>query len=332
MARHHVVQDKYLVQWRINDTTNRLNIFIISQNKCVIGNTKSKLFWRKDFNVLQDKDEVSYLPEDVTSVIDTKGISAIRKINAVDESQLNGEDRSAIAFYIALQYIRTPRYREESDKMIRATIQHFMRQDISSPEKVMLTKEEILRHKPTNDREVDILDKISRMSEEEIKRNIFESIHEDDYISGLTKTGHSKGILKVDKLAKDLFELQWLFLVAPNNCSFVTSDNPCFTISSSRIMNGLLSPSSTVFFPLRPDICVFIKPSMKSKTEYYMSLDSNQVRDINSLILSHSYQCLVAREKAQLDDLTKDYNCNQHRKSRDITVSEKGPYTMFNIE
>ncbi|MDO8676425.1 MAG: DUF4238 domain-containing protein [Candidatus Azambacteria bacterium] len=332
MAKHHIVQDKYLAQWRIGGTQNHLNIFVIPENRCVVGNTKTKLFWRDDFNVLEDDGERSYLPEEVTAIIDTKGIDAIRGINTLSQELTSGiEARSCIAFYVALQYTRTPRHREETNKLIEATTRYFMRNDLSSPDKVHMSKEKILEHNPQNKMERDALDVISKMTQEEINSQIFEAIHGDTVRIGLTKTGHSKGLLKIDQHAKKIFEMQWLFLVAPKGTSFVTSDSPCFTISTSKL-NGLLSPHSTVYFPLRPDICLYIKPSMKSKSEYYMKLDKEQVRDINFLILSNSTDCVVAKDKIHLEKLTRNFDYKNHRKSRDISISESGSYTMFTAE
>lgn len=332
MAKHHIVQDKYLTQWRKSGTENQLNIYVIEDNEIIERGPGWKGFWRDDFNVLEDDGEKSYLPEEVTAVIDTKGIDAIRGINTTSQELLSGIDaRSCIAFYVALQYTRTPRHREEMNKLIEATTRYFMRKDLPTPDKVHMSKEEILKHKPKNKMEEDAIEKVSKMSQEEINSQIFEAIHTDTVRIGLTKTGHSKGLLKVDRHAKKIFEMQWLFLVAPMGTSFITSDSPCFTISTSKL-NGLLSPHATIFFPLRPDICLYIKPNMKSKTEHYMKLDKKQVRHINELILSNSYQCAIAKDKTHLEKLTKDFDHENHRKSRDVSITESGPYTMFTAE
>jgi hypothetical protein len=332
MAKHHIVQDKYLTQWRKTDTENQLNIYVISENNYIERGPGWKGFWRDDFNVLEDDGEKSYLPEEVTSVIDAKGIEAIRGIDTSHQELSSAiEARSCIAFYVALQYTRTPRHREETNKLIEATTRHFMRKDLPTPDKVSISKEKILEHQPQNKMEKDALEKISKMTQEEINSQIFEAIHGDTFRIGLTKTGHSKGILKVDRHAKKIFEMQWLFLVAPKGTSFITSDSPCFTVSDSK-MNGLLSPFSTVYFPLRPDVCLYIKPSMKSKAEHYMKLNKKQVRDINLLILSNSTDCVIAKDKIHLEKLTSDFDHINHRKSRDISISESGPYTMFSAE
>jgi len=332
MARHHIVQDKYLTQWRKADTENQLNIYVIPENNIIERGPGWKGFWREDFNVLNSDDGKSYLPEDIASLVDTKGIEAIKRIDRLIRAQLDGTDRSFIAFYVALQYVRTPRRREETNKLMRATIQHFMRKDISSVDHVHMTKAEILKHTPINKHEEKALEEISKMSDEEVRQKIFESIHGGDYVAGLNNTGHSKQILKVDREAKELFESQWLFLVAPKGTSFVTSDNPCFTISTSKIMNGLLSPKSIVFFPLKPDICIYIRPGIKSQKEEYLDLNEKEVDEINQLVLFNSYECVVAKDREQLENLTKEYNYKNHKKSRDVTISELGDYTMFNME
>jgi len=332
MAKHHIVQDKYLTQWRKADKENQLNIYLISDNKFIERGPGWRGFWRKDFNIFDSKKKEFYLPENVAALIDSKGIESIRKIDCVNQKQLNGEERNCIAFYVALQYIRTPRHREETDKFMEATIKYFMRKDVSSLDKMKISKEEILKHKPTNKREQEALEKISVMTDEKIKKQTFEFLHGNDYKIQLTNTGHSKDILKIDRLAKGLFEARWLFLIVPKDSFFATSDNPCFTLSPTKIRNGLLSPNVIVFFPLRPNLCIAINPGIKSKTEHFLKLDKKGIKEINQLILANSYECFIAKDRKQLESLTKNFDYKNHRKSRDVAVSEFGNHVMFNVE
>lgn len=332
MAKHHIVQDKYLIQWRKTDTKNQLNIYFIPENKYIERGPGWKGFWREDFNVFDNDEDKFYLPENVTAIIDKRGIETIRRIDCIKQNQLSGEERSCVAFYVALQYIRTPRYREETDKFMEATIKYFMRQDISSPNKINISKDEILEHCLMNKREQEVFEKIKDMSDEEIKKQTFDFLHSNDFNIRLTNTGHSKNILKIEKLAKGLFEVQWLFLIAPKDSAFVTSDNPCFTLSLTKIRTGLLSPNVIVFFPLRPDLCIAIKPSVKSQREHFLKLDKKKVKELNQLVLKNSYQCLIAKDKRQLENLTHNFDYRNHRKSREVVVREFGNYVMFNVE
>jgi sRNA-binding regulator protein Hfq len=332
MAKHHIVQDKYLTQWRKSKAENQLNIYLISQNRYIERGPGWKVFWREDFNIFNESKENFYLPEEAAARIDSLGIETIRKIDGKNDKQLEGFNRCYLSFYVALQYIRTPRFREETNKFMEAVIKLFMREDISSPDKIKLSKDGILKEVPKNKYEEDALKKISTMSDEEIKKQTFEFLHSDNFRVGLTNTGHSKQIFKIDRLAKGLFDSFWLFLVAPKDTSFVTSDNPCFTYSQSKIKQGLLSPNVIVFFPLRPDICITIKPGKKTHKKHFLKLDKKGVCEVNQLILQNSYQCLVAKDKSQLESLTKSYDYKNHRKSRDVVVREIGNYVMFNVE
>lgn len=332
MQRHHTVQDKYLTQWRISDIENQLNIYLIPNNKLLKKGPGWKGFWKKNYNVFDEDKNHFYLPEEITNKIDTSGIEVVKKLNGNSQKQLGGNDRSAIAFYVALQYIRTPKFREETDKFMEENIKFLMRKDISSPDKFKISKEELLKQKPKNKKEKEALKKISTMTEEEINLQSYEFLHSDDFKIKLTNTGHSKQILKIDRLAKNIFELKWLFLIAPKGTVFITSDNPCFTISLSKIRQGLLSPNVLIIFPLRPDICIVIKPAHKSKTEKYLKIDRKKVRNINKLILENSYQCAIAKDKVHLENLTKNYDFKNHRPSRDVAIYEKGDYVMFNLE
>lgn len=330
--KHHTVQDKYLAQWKKDGTPNHLNIYFIPSNKIQTGNTKTPAFWKEDFNILKDEEGTSYLPEEITATIDTKGIEAIKSIDIINKTTLTGEQRSYISFYIVLQYFRTPRFREEMDKMIGEQTKFLMRKDINSVDKVSLSKETLLVETPKNDRDREALEKIKGMTEQEINEEVFNLLHSDNFGVKLNTSGHSKILLRADKHAKEFFTIQWTFLIAPKGTSFITSDNPCFTISPTKIMNGLLSPKSTVVFPLRPDVCIYATPKIKNQREYFVKIDKSQVRDINKKILSNSYDCIVAKDEAQLKNLTTSFDHTNHRKSRDVSVSESGDYVMFNIE
>jgi len=200
VQRHHTVQEKYLTQWRITNKENQLNIYLVPNNEFLKKGPNWKGFWEKNYNVYDEDKDHFYLPEEVTNKIDTSGIEVIKKLNGNSRKPLNGYDRSALAFYVALQYIRTPKFREESDKFMEENIKFFMRKDISSPDKFKLSKEELLKQEPKNQKEKEALEKISTMSEEEINQQSYEFLHSDDFKIKLTNTGHSKQIKPYPKI------------------------------------------------------------------------------------------------------------------------------------
>lgn len=329
--RHHIVQKKYLTQWRKAESENQLNIFSITENKYIERGPDWVGFWRKNYNILDEEDQY-FLPEKITAEIDTLGIKVIKEIDCSSQKQLDGYKRSVLAFYVALQYFRTPRFREETDKFFEQVIIKQMREAFSSTEKFRINKEDLLKIDPKNENDKKAIEKIKEMTEEEINQQSFDLLHSDNLKFKLTNTGHSKQILKINKYAKQIFGLQWLFLISPKDTAFATSDNPCFTFSKSKFSQGILSPNVIIFFPLRPDLCIAIKPSIKSKNEHYLKLDKKEVRDINKLILENSYRLFIAKDRKQLDYITKNYDYENHRQSRDTVMYKNDKYIMFNLE
>jgi hypothetical protein len=329
---HHTVQKQYLTQWVSNDLAqNNFWVYSIPENKIIERGPNWKGFKQKDFNVLDKEEGDFYLPEKVSAHIDSLGIQAIRRIDSAAQTQLQGYDRCYLSFYIALQYIRTPRHREELDKLIEAATLKFMRADLNTPEKLKVSKKDLLEARPRNEAEKRSLERALAMSDEELKKEVFEFMHGEDMRIKLTNSGHSKSILKVDRLARKIFDVQWVFLVPANNTAFITSDNPCYTVPTQKTNTGvgILSEYAMSFFPLRPDLCIGLIPKYKSQREHFKKLDRKGVREINQGTLENSYQSIIAREKAHLEHLTRKYDHKNHRSSRDTVVREFGDYILF---
>lgn len=329
--RHHIVQKQYLNQWVSDSSRNQLWVYSIPENKIIERGSEWKGFWRDDFNVLDKEESDFYLPEKVTAHIDSLGIDVIRKIDVEKQQELKGYNRCYLSFYIALQYVRTPRHREELDKLIEATTKKMMRADLDKPEKLKVSKKDLLDAKPRNEEERKSLKRALAMSDEELQKEIFEFMHGDEMKIKLTNPGHSKSILKVDKLAKKIFDVQWVFLVAPDESAFITSDSPCYTVSNTDpgMGVGILSPNAMTFFPLRPDLCVVLAPKFRSQREFFKEVDKKSVREINQATLKNSYRSIVARDRKHLEHLTVGYDHKNHRTSRDTVVREFGDYILF---
>ena len=314
------------------ETENQLNIYVISDNEYIEKGPGWKGFWRKDYNISDNDKEGFYSPEKETGLIDERGIDAIKKIDCDSQNQLEGKQRSILAFYVALQYIRTPRFREEKDKFMEAGIKNIIKNELSIHNTLNISKEKLLEYQPKNQQEKEFLKITKLLTEEEINKQVLNFFQNDDYNIILTNSGHSKAIFKVDELAKELFKFQWFFLIAPKDSSFATSDNPCFTTSPTKLRQDLLSPKVTIYFPLRPNLCITIKPKFKSNQEIFFNIDKKEVRKINKLILKNSYQCLITKDKEHLEHLTKNFCYKNHRRLRDTIVYGNGVYKMFNIE
>jgi len=151
MAKHHTVQKAYLNQW-INPKNNKFFVYVIFKNEIIEKTGSWKGFWEKDFNILDDT-ENKYLPEKITSIIDSQGISTIKKIDYFLKEELSVKDRSRLAFYVALQYRRTPRFRKEMNAMFDKRIKYISKNSALSFDKVNISKEDILKEVPKTKKE-----------------------------------------------------------------------------------------------------------------------------------------------------------------------------------
>ncbi|MCA9355652.1 DUF4238 domain-containing protein [Candidatus Kaiserbacteria bacterium] len=326
--RHHIVQDQYLRQWCPKHKDSQLWIYTHSDGKFFQRGPGWKGFWREDFNIYEEEGEEDayYLPEEVTAHVDNLGLTAIKDIEF--GKQFVGPNRCYIAFYTAQQYIRTPKYREDTDAMLDAQIKHFWRLDTPTLDDVRMTREDILKEEPSNALEREMHEKVKEMTDEEFKQTLFDSIHGDDVKVQLTNAGHSKQILKLERYARSIFDFAWTVMFAPEGSSFITSDSPCFAFAYNNKLPGagLCSPNAITIFPLSSSICLWIDPSLKDKGEHFTKIPKNEVRLINQQILKHSHDCVVARDEAHLKRLVKNY---EHEKGREVTIKSIGPYTIF---
>jgi hypothetical protein len=331
MAKHHIVQKKYLDQWA-SLPHDRFPAYCISENRFLEANSWWHEFWREDFNVLPNA-EYRYLPEQDTAIIDTLAIKTIKNLNFTKPVGLTNEERVVLSHYTALQYLRTPRQRAELDKMLTADFQEFVRTTNTSPENIQITKTDFLNDAQSDKADPELIDKVKRMTEDEFKNYAFNNIRPSEMGIGLTNEGHSKQLLKLrPHIAEKLFYFQWILLLSPKDTSFITSDSPCYVTSSKKLSQGITARWSTTWFPLRPDICLYIYAGSKSTNEVFIKLSKEQVRNINQQTLYNSYNVVLAKSQKQLERIVKGFDHKQHKQTANIATYHKGPYTMYNLE
>lgn len=325
MAKHHTVQKAYLNQW-VDPTTNKFWIYVISENKYIEKNGSWTGFRKNNFNILDGLINKN-IPEDFTADIDTHGIEVIREI-CKKERQLSDRERFDLACYIALQYIRTPRYREELDSMIDAAAKAY--EKIRPLKEVEITREWLLEEALKDDNKK-IIEKINELSDEEINSM---KIDIKDVKIGLSKSGHSKSMMKnVPKLAKKVFDFKWIFLKSPEKSSFISSDNPCFVIPGNKFFSqGIGSHHALTIFPLSPELCICVDSDIKLKYEIFAILTKEQVRQINKEIVKNSYEGVIARDKTHLESLTKRFDYKNYKKKRAAITYKFNDYIVFNLE
>jgi len=287
--KNHIVQDKYLAQWYRNGE-EFFSLYLIKENSIKDRvNTDWRGFWRKGFNVLDGEifsDDDYNFPEEFTNKVDSPGISVVRLLDTKNKKHLDGKDLSTLSLYIALQYFRTPRFRDELNSM-----------------KDLVVKE---------------------LYEEKEKK----FLSTDDFVV----KKQMELILRVEEFAKKVFNFRWIFLLAPKETSFITSDSPCFVIDNneSNVDKGFLSHNANVIFPLRPDVCLMINND-KNQGQFFFELDKQTVRGINKIIIENTYSAVVATDKNHLAYLTKNLDYQNHKPHRKATVQKFGDYIKIGL-
>jgi len=287
--KNHIVQDKYLFQWyRKNE--NFFSLYLIKENSIKDRvNTNWRGFWRKGFNILDGEifsDDDYNFPEEFTNKVDSPGISVIRLLDAKNKKHLDGKDLSILSLYVALQYFRTPRFRDELNSIKELVIKEFY--------------EEKEKKLPDTD-------------DFPVKKQM-------------------EFILRIEEFAKKIFNFRWIFLLAPKDTSFITSDSPCFAIDNdeSNVDKGFLSYEANIIFPLRPDICLMINND-KNQGQFFLELNKQNVRDINRLIIENAYSAVVASDKNHLIHLTRNLDYKNHKPYRKAIAHKFGGYIRVGL-
>lgn len=134
--KNHIVQSAYLAQWNRKDE-NFFCLYIIKDNLIKEKvNSDWRGFWRKGFNVLNQDifptDEYNY-PEKYTNYIDTPGINVIKSINTIDQRRLDKTEWTNLSLYVALQYFRTPKFRDELESIKELVVREFSNNEEKIP-------------------------------------------------------------------------------------------------------------------------------------------------------------------------------------------------------
>lgn len=325
---HHIVAKSYLNQWKGED--GQLQLFTHDDGKYLKRGSNWVGFKKQNYNIYEE-DANFFIPERITEDIDGQGINVIRSL--VFGQELTVYQRSVISQFVALQYVRTPRFRKETDLMLEEQIKEpfLEHQRKLTDEELLQMKKDVLTEKSGDERDRKAIQEINAMSDEEFIDMYKDFISSSDNMRvGLNNFGHSKHIFKVSKKAKGLFSFMWFLLEAAESSYFITSDNPCFAVPKEgyNFGVGLFSKNGLVIFPLRPDLCLIISPAAESGDERFKKLSKTQTKEINQFILKNSHEVVAARQIQHLKSLLKGY---KHNKLREVKTKEFGDYKLISL-
>lgn len=142
----------------------------------------------------------------------------------------------------------------------------------------------------------------------------------DNYIDLNEKEIHLKTIFSSDQISEfcDLMVgKSWEVLKITNDMSFLTNDNPGFSINNKTgILSCMFSiePEDSNFYPISPKICLHTLPIKYSKEDdfdippkiYYKTINERLVDFINWATIKFHKRYLIASSKEELEKIEKN--------------------------
>lgn len=218
--RHHYLSKSYLEGFT-NDE-NLLWVYDRDQNEYRKQSPLNTAVESEYYTVKDDTGAKDSSVEKFLALIDDKGVNAIRKIN--NGETLTYEEEQYLALFISFLHTRVPAFdesiKETNDQLIRKL------------SKIIFSNEDYVRR---------IMEKVKPDMEIDgppvTPKDLIEFIHSDAYEIGIIPNrGLTIGMmieLSLD-FAKIFLQMNWRFVQAHNDSSFVTTDNPFILIPPTK--------------------------------------------------------------------------------------------------
>lgn len=219
--------------------------------------SRPKSIFREDniYNWNAFDNEERYIIDDLITDIENVGLPVIKKIQ---HSPINIEERYSLCRYIAVQLLRTPRMKEQFDKLQLALSENNLINNLKDPEKRKKLSENM------SEEQQKLIRELAENPEEKVKEMNKKFILKIKNIREIWLRG-SLELLEV--MAGHYFEFPWYILKAGKERSFITSDNPVVTISSTKNKSLITKDDinfSETTFPLSPKLILLIRKENKN--------------------------------------------------------------------
>jgi Protein of unknown function (DUF4238) len=203
--------------------------------------------------------------------------------------QLTDEQRSDLAVFVSTLITRTPAWRENVETSVGDIMAARNRVSARHPEYFARELREACKDRNFSDKEI-----------EDIRRSILDP---DAFEYRATPTYSLGMMLKITmRLAPLLFEMGWLFVIAPLGAHFITSDNPvdwCDPTAIPPFDRGLGNKNTVLSFPLGPEVALIAKWKESARPSRYTT--DEVVSSINHVIVHSAARYVFAahREEAE---------------------------------
>jgi hypothetical protein len=302
---HHYLPQFYL---RGFSRENRLWVYDRYKNEYRNQTPKNIAVERDYYTVTDEKGEKKTDIEKFFSVIEGKASPVIQNVNA--RNYISTMERDILSIFVSFLKVRVPDFEKSNDEYNEKIIK-WMNKFMFCDEyhtKVML-----------DNYERDTGEKLDIEPDE-----LMRFIHEDEYRIKVNKNFTLGLMLDLGiETAHYLRQMDWLFIYAPKEASFVTTDNPFSLIPPLEYNKfwgvGLLTKGTVKYVPLTQRVAVLIK----DKGDKIEGGNPNRdfVKRLNYRVAADSDRLVIARDEPLLRKIVKVTQINTWKKESRVTVS-----------
>jgi hypothetical protein len=260
--------------------------------------SRPKSIFREDniysWNAFDDKEK--YIIDDLITDIENAGLPVIKKIQ---HSAINIEEKYSLCRYIAVQLLRTPRMKEHFDELHLVLSNNNLIKNLKDPEKRKKLSENM------SEEHQKLIKELAENPEEKVKEMNKKFILK---IKNIREIWLQCSLELLEVLANHYFKFPWYILKASKERSFITSDNPVVTISSTKnkslITKDDINFSETIL-PLSPKLILLIRKENNTPVDnkiYKVRIPElpSSVRELNCRTAIFSDRYIISNSKILL--------------------------------
>lgn len=262
-------------------------------------NPKSLATRKHYYSVETDTSEMDLTVENVLGMVENTAAQIIRKLDAGEP--IDYWDKIHLAQFVALMKFRVPFFERYFADVSDASVKQIMKSRFPNVESVQEELEASGRSDPDNPRQAE---------------DILRGLQNPGYrVESNAATRIAAMLILTLQISRVLTLLEWTFVVAPEETSFVTSDDPVVVLGSgpppqlpddwpgemnpfSLAGDGFASPEAQTIVPLSQRVLLAAEGE-GTKMEI-AQVDRESVREANLTVAARRDNLLVARDEALL--------------------------------
>lgn len=299
--RHHYLPQFYLKEFA--DPSDKVWLYDRETGKLWHTHVKDVCVETHYYSITKPDGSKDPSLEKIFSGMESKAKNVIDKLNK--NEPITEEEKAELAMFIAFQFVRVPGFEHEINDNAEKIMKKMAEVAFCSEEraKIMLSK-----HKETNAKE----------HVEVTPKELVEFVKKDGYNIVFNREFSLAMSVKLSREFYDLFmQMNWVFLMAPKDKAFVTSDNPFMLLPPKNYKPGiygvgLITEGAKKIIPLSSRVCLYMGDHGNNVLGYKVQLQDLKSINLNGAVNSTRY--VIARDKALLEKIIKTTRLDQKSK------------------